>query len=122
MVRVWRCNLTFLERQVIGRTFSCGLLSWREWRCGISTAHRLLWRERRGLGSTSNGRHYSTTLNVEGTNLVEPTTIILMSIDIERYGDVLTHLDVELLDTVLTENAEHTFLGILTWYFDNILL
>jgi len=45
-----------------------------------------------------------------------------MGINIERYGNVFAHLNVELLDTILTENTEHTFSGILTWYFDDILL
>ena len=94
-----------LERQVICRTFSSRLLSRRERGCGISTTHRLLWREWRGYWSTCYRRNYSTSLNVIGTNLVKPTAIIFVCINIKLYGDVFTHLDVELLDTVLAENS-----------------
>ena len=45
-----------------------------------------------------------------------------MGINIERYGNVFAHLNVELLDTILTEDTEQTFLRILAWNFDNIVL
>ncbi len=45
-----------------------------------------------------------------------------MGIDIELDGEILTLLDIELLDTVLSEKTEHTTTGILTRYLDDIFL
>ena len=45
-----------------------------------------------------------------------------MRIDIKLNSQILAILDVKLFDTVLTKKAKETFSGILTWYFNNILL
>lgn len=34
-----------------------------------------------------------------------------MSIYVDAHGEHLTHLDIELIETILTEYIEHTFLG-----------
>ena len=84
-----------LERQIVCRTFCCGFLSWRE--RSRSTISR---RERRGLrhaGSchwcawhrlTSYG--LLTTNDIVSANVVKPTSIELMGVDIELNGQVLT--------------------------------
>ena len=111
-----------LERQVICRTFSSRLLSRRERGCGISTTHRLLWREWRGYWSTCYRRNGGTSLYVIGADIVEPAALVFASIDIELNGDVLAHLDIELLDAVLTEDVEYHFARVLARYFDDIFL
>ncbi len=45
-----------------------------------------------------------------------------MGIYIELYGHILVHLNIELLDAVLAENAEKHLTGILTRNFKNIVL
>jgi hypothetical protein len=45
-----------------------------------------------------------------------------MGIDVELDGQILTLLDIELLDAVLAKEAEHTLAGILTGDLDDILL
>ena len=45
-----------------------------------------------------------------------------MGVDVELDGQVLTLLDVELLDAVLAEKTEHASARILTRHFDDILL
>jgi len=45
-----------------------------------------------------------------------------MGIDIELDGDILVHLKVKLLDTILAEDTEDATLGILTGNLDDIVL
>lgn len=45
-----------------------------------------------------------------------------MGIDIELNGQILSLLNIELLDAVFAKEAEHTLTGILTGDFDDILL
>ena len=45
-----------------------------------------------------------------------------MCVDVERDCYVLAHLDIELFDAILTEDTEDTLLGILSRYFDNVIL
>ena len=45
-----------------------------------------------------------------------------MGIYVERDGIVLPHLNIELLDTVFTEDTEYTAARILTGDFDDIVL
>ena len=107
-----------LEGQIVGRTLSRLLSSGRE-RCGLLCRSSLrLWWERCGCC----GINGCSRNNIESTDLVEPTAVVLVGVDIERYGDILTHLNVELLDAVLTKHTEQTLAGILTRHFDNILL
>ena len=60
--------------------------------------------------------------HVEGTDLVKPTTIILMGINIKLDSHILTVLNVELTDTILAEYTKTALTGILTWNFNDILL
>ena len=60
--------------------------------------------------------------NVVSTNIIKPTSVILPGVNIELYGDFFTSLYVELLDAVLSKDVEQHLTGILTWYFDYILL
>ena len=45
-----------------------------------------------------------------------------MGINIELDGDVLVHLKVKLLDTVLAKNAKYATLGVLSRNLDYIIL
>ena len=45
-----------------------------------------------------------------------------MSIDVKTYRHVLTILDIELFDTILSEDTEHTLAWILPWHLNDILL
>ena len=45
-----------------------------------------------------------------------------MGINVELNGQILTLLDIELLDAILSEETEHAATGILSGYFDYILL
>ena len=112
-----------LERQVVSAaTFGCWLLSRREGSGG--PCYGLCRREgRHSLGG------YGRTLwnglaagDVVGANLVEPTAIVLVGIDIELDGHILTILDIELLDAVFAKETEDTLAGILTGNLDDILL
>ena len=60
--------------------------------------------------------------HVISTNVVEPTSIVLMCINIKLNGHVLTILNIELTDAVFAENSEHTTPGILTRNLNNIFL
>ena len=90
----------------------------------------MLGRERRShRGSTSYGsstRHRSSTCHsrhhMVGTDIIEPTALILMGINIKGHCVVLSHLNIKLFDTVLTEDTEDTTTGILTGNFNNIIL
>lgn len=109
------------EGQVVGSTaLACRLLGRGEGCCGTTC-----WREGSSLGGTHRGAsHWSslTTHHIVGTDLVKPTAIVLMGIDIELHGEVLTLLDIELLDTVLAKQTEDAFAWILTWHLDDIFL
>ncbi len=45
-----------------------------------------------------------------------------MGVYIELNGQLLVHLNIKLLDAILTKNTEHTLARISSWYFDYILL
>ena len=118
---------TKLERQVVG-CIACGrFLCRREGGCriGCRSCRGSLRREGRSTGSigigTRNGSHL-TADNIVGADIVEPTALILMGVDIELNGHVLVHLKIKLLDAVFAENAEDTTSGILSGNFDNIIL
>ncbi len=103
----------FSEWQVIGAGLGGGFLSGREGRCGSWCG--LCWREgRHALGACRcNLRSNLTTDDVIGTDIVEPAPLILTCINIELDGQILSVLDIELLNTVFTEKVEDTPLGIL---------
>lgn len=115
--------MTTLEGQVVGTTLTCCLWSGRE-RCGSSLGRSSLRRERSCLGSDRSSRYgrYLTTNNIVRANIVKPAAIELMGIDVELHGQVLIHLDIELLDAVLAEETEHATLGVLSRNFNDIVL
>ncbi len=45
-----------------------------------------------------------------------------MGINIKLYGQILTILNVELTDAILSKDAEYATLRILSWNFDYIIL
>ena len=114
--------LSFLEGQIVGRTFSRLLCRRERSNIGICCRSRLLRSKgsSTSLGSYSNGS--STTNNIIGADFVEPTSIILVGINIELDGNIFVHLNVKLLNTVFAKDAEQTLARILSRNFDNILL
>ena len=120
-----------LKGKVVGGTVTCGFLSGRErsssglrsssygllGRKGCSTGDSSYGSSSRNGGSSGYGRH-----DTIGTDVVEPTTLILVGVNIEGHGIVLTHLNVKLFDTVFTEDTEETLTGILARNFNNIVL
>ena len=107
-------------------------LSWREWSCGTSCRSSTHWGS---LRRSTHWREWSSTwlhsthrtrycvridaLNIPCTNAVEPTAIILVSIQIERNQKLLTTLDVKLCKTVSSEHIEAKLLRILLVSLDN---
>ena len=45
-----------------------------------------------------------------------------MGVNIEADGQLFTHLNVKLAETILTENGEYTLSWILTWHLNHKLL
>ena len=118
----------YLERQIVGTVTSCRL-NWREW--GSSNGRRswLGWREWSiGHGSRLNtlcsglcgSRIYTDHLPC--TNVVEPTAIVLVGINVEAYTELFTGLYVKLCNTFSTKYAEYALLGELVVSFDYIVL
>ena len=68
------------------------------------------------------GHRRSATYYIVCTNIIKPTTIKLMCIYIELNCQIFTHLNIELLDTVLTKHTEHTFARGLSRNLNNIIL
>ena len=81
----------------------------------------LLRRERSGTSLRSSYGNL-TTDNIEGTDIIEPASLVLMGIDVELNGDILIHLNIVLLDAVLAEDAEDATFGIGSGNFDDIVL
>ena len=106
-----------LERKIIGRALRSRFLCGRERRGG--TASRREW----CLTTHRSSRllHLST-YHIIGTDIIEPTTIIFTGINIKLYRQILTLLDIELLDAILTENVKQTTLRILSRYLQDIFL
>ncbi len=118
------------EGQVVGSPFTSRFRRRREWSCtGIGS--RLLRREwtcGSGCSSTGNscsGRNtlgYLTANNVESTDVVIPTALILMGINVELNGHIFSSLNVELFNPVFAKDAENHTARILSWYLNNIVL
>ena len=110
----WSCRLSRWERscstssRLSCSSRSCGRSAhWREWSTRLHTTH-----------STSYGvRIY--TLYIPSTNAIEPTTIIFVSIQVERNQEFLTTLDIKLSKTVSTENIKAQLLRILLMSLDD---
>ena len=60
--------------------------------------------------------------DVEGTDVVEPAALILVGINIELDGDILTILNVELTNAVFAKNTEHHATRILAGDFQHVIL
>ena len=63
-----------------------------------------------------------TANNVVGTNIVEPASIVLTSVNVKLHGNLFARLNVELFDTILTKDVEQHLARILSGYFNYILL
>ena len=120
-IDVLRCD--GLEGQIVGSTFTGRLLSGREGGCGslCITAHGLLGRKGSGCGDAASLRHL-TAHDVVGTDLVEPTSVVFMCINIELNGNLFTGLNIELLDAILAEDTEEHLTWVLAWNFNNVFL
>ena len=120
-----------LEWEIVSATtlsgWSCRLSRW-EWSC--STSSRLSCSSRSCGRSThwscTHWREWSTsygvriyTLYIPSTNAIEPTTIIFVSIQVERNQEFLTTLDIKLSKTVSTENIKAQLLRILLMCLDD---
>ena len=111
-----------LEWQIVGSvTTLCGrLCRWEgcSSRCG-GRCHAGCWRRREGAGGwhrlgTSGGSLCGggvVAVYPPGTNIVEPTALILMGVDVEADTKILTHLYVELRKALCSEHPEDAFLG-----------
>lgn len=116
-----------LEGQVIG-TLTGSALTLCE-----RVASRLLGREWSlrccscwlGAGSRCGGRHRlgdRTTDDVVGTDIVKPTAVIFMGINVKLHRHILGSLNIELLDAILTKYAEYHPARILPRHFNDIIL
>ena len=124
-----------LEWEIVSATtlsgWSCRLSRW-EWSC--STSSRLSCSSRSAHWSCTHWREWSTrlhtthstsygvriyTLYIPSTNAIEPTTIIFVSIQVERNQEFLTTLDIKLSKTVSTENIKAQLLRILLMSLDD---
>ena len=113
-----------LERQIVGTTLARRFLCRREGRggsIGCRWEGRGSWSDTSHRGNTGYWRHL-TAHDIIGTDLVEPTSIVLVGINVKLNRDIFAILNVKLLDAVLAENTEDTLTGILTWHLDDILL
>ena len=112
-----------LKWQIVCTAFCCRLLGRRERCCCCS---RLLGREWCspcvGYRSTSHGLLNLTANHIIGTYFIKPTAIILMGVYIELNSQILTILNVELLDTVFTKETEDTLAGKRARHLDDIFL
>ena len=103
-----------LERQVVLLVASCEVN--RSGRCGREGSSTFSYR-------SLCGRSLSTyTLNLPGTDVVEPTILPLTAIDVERYGELFTQLDVELFNFVSSEEIETHLTGVLVVCFQHVFL
>ena len=115
-------NALDLERQVVGTTLTRRFLSRWEGRGGCIGCRWEGRSHRSGTRHWGTGYRHLTTQHIVGTDIVEPSALILVGIDIELDGDILVHLDIELLDPVFPKNAEHATLGILARDLYHIVL
>ena len=115
------------ERQVV---LASAVLLWREgssfWsrccrRSGLCRLHGSRLVERCRLHWSLYGvRVYA--FNLPCTDRVEPTSLVLVCVDVETYAKLLTHLDVEQLYLVCPEHVETTAARVLVVGFDDVIL
>lgn len=104
--------------------------------CRSSTLHGLTETGRLGrLSGLAKGRHIGAlcsipscsahrldvTVHTECANRIEPAAIVFAGINVDRHLQTLAHLDIELLDAVVTEHLEENLLGILVLGLQYIL-
>ena len=114
-------NLTPLEGEVVGRVFFrlCRREGGSLGRCrGCGS---LLNRSRHRCSAGLRGRGIYA-LYVPCADIVEPTAVIFMCVNVKADIDFLAGLDGELFDSVCTEDVENHLLRILIMCFDDILL
>lgn len=93
--------MSCLERQIVLRF--AGRSCWRNRRSG-NIGGRL---RRNGSGTCDSGN------STPCTDVVEPTALIFMGVDVERYRHFGTYLYIHFLQAVFAENPEYAFTGIL---------
>ena len=112
----------YLERQVISRTFS-GLLCRRERSdVGISSRSSLLGRERCGTSLGRSNYGSSSANNIIGADVIIPTSVKLAGINIKLDRDIFIHLNIKLLNTILTKNIKYHVTRILSRNLHHIFL
>ena len=104
--------------------------------CRSGTLHGLAETGRLGrLSGLAKGRHIGAlcsitscsahrldvTVHTECANRIEPAAIVFAGINVDRHLQTLAHLDIELLDAVVTEHLEENLLGILVLGLQYIL-
>ena len=104
--------------------------------CRSGTLHGLAETGRLGrLSGLAKGRHIGglccitscsthrldVTVHTECANRIEPAAIVFAGINVDRHLQTLAHLDIELLDAVVTEHLEENLLGILVLGLQYIL-
>ena len=74
---------------------------------------------------TGGGRHLLGNLatnDIESADIVEPTALILMRVNVKLNGDILTGLNIKLLDAVFTKDTEHHAARILARNLNDVVL
>ena len=61
-----------------------------------------------------------SAIDTEGTNIVEPASVIFVSINVEMNCQGFTNLNVEGLKAVNAKNVENQLARKLSWYLHNI--
>lgn len=111
------CLLRGLERQVVGGV--AAVLCWWE-RClgGVAHACDRLWRS--GIeGCGGCGASLIDLAHVVSANIIEPATVVLVSVEVEKYRQFIAGFDVEALQTILAEHIEHHLAGVLIVRLDD---
>lgn len=85
---------------------------------GIAHACGSLWRS-----SIERCRGCGTSLvdlaHVVSANIIEPATVVLVSVEVEKYRQFIAGFDVEALQTLLAEHIEHHLAGVLVVRLDD---
>ncbi len=57
--------------------------------------------------------------HVVSANIIEPATVVLMSVEVEKYRQFIAGFDVEALQAILAEHIEHHLAGVLVVRLDD---
>lgn len=103
--------LQVLERQIICATFSSGLCRWEWCRSGSSRSSGGIrsWERLCTLGGSLSGSGIYT-VHLPGADIIKPTAIILMGINVKTDAQLFTDLNIHISYLVLTKHAEHALL------------